>query len=368
MRPKPFYTPKSKIRQLHIDWPLFLGILSLCLLGLCILYSAQHNMDTLQRQIMRLILAFGCMFGIAQIPPRFVKKSAPWLYGSSLLLLSTVLFIGHISKGGQRWLDLGFFHFQPAELMKLGVPMMIAYYFSDRSLPPKLSHLIVPGLLILIPVFLIAKQPDLGTALVILSSGIWVIFFTGLPWSRLLILLGMGIAGLPALWWSMRDYQKERLLAFWNPEHDPLGSGYQIIQSKIAIGSGGLYGKGWLNGTQSQLEFLPERTTDLIFAVWSEEFGLVGCLLMIALYLCIILRGLYISTQAQDTFGRLLAGSLVMTLFVYVLVNMGMVSGLLPAVGVPLPLVSYGGSSIVTLMLGFGLLMSMHTHRSLLTR
>ena len=226
----------------------------------------------------------------------------------------------------------------------------------------------MPFFFIMIPVILTAKQPDLGTAILILSSGFFVVFFAGLSWRLLCVGAGLGIAALPMLWLVMLDYQKERVLVFLDPTRDPLGKGYHIIQSKIAIGSGGLYGKGWLNGSQSQLEFLPERTTDSIFAVFSEEFGLAGCLLMLTVYLCIIARGLYMSTQAQETFSRLLAGSVTMTLFVYVLVNIGMVSGLCPAVGIPLPLVSYGGTSMVTLMVGFGILISIHTHRTLLQR
>ncbi len=369
MRYKPLYPPKRhKIATLHMDWPLLLGIVALSALGLLTLYSAEQSIPILERQCLRLLVAFAGMLVVAQIPPRLFKMMAPWLYGATLLLLFTVLLIGHIGKGGQRWLDLWFFRFQPAEIMKIAVPMMVARYFDHQWLPPRLRSLIIPFFLIMIPVVLTAKQPDLGTALLILSSGFFVIFLAGLSWRLLLLGTGLGIGALPVLWLVMLDYQKERVMVFLDPTRDPLGRGYHIIQSKIAIGSGGLYGKGWLNGSQSQLEFLPERSTDSIFAVFSEAFGLVGCLLMLSLYLCIIARGLYISTKAQETFSRLLAGGVVMTLFVYVLVNIGMVCGLFPVVGIPLPLVSYGGTSLVTLMAGFGILISIHTHKSLLQR
>lgn len=363
-----FRSKQHFLSKLHIDWPLLIGIILLSTLGIIILYSAKPDMEVIQKQGLRLLLACGIMVLIAQVPPRVFSSIAPWLYGLALIMLVSVLAMGHISKGGQRWLDLWFVRFQPAELMKIAVPLMIAKYFNDRVLPPKVSMLFIPLLLILIPAALIAKQPDLGTAILILSSGLLVIFFSGISWQILLSLVGLVTACLPVLWFFMRDYQRQRVLVLLDPERDPLGSGYQIIQSKIAIGSGGLYGKGWLNGTQSNLEFLPERTTDFIFAVFSEEFGLVGCLILLLLYLYIIIRGLYISVQAQNTFARLLAGSLIMTLFVYVFVNIGMVTGILPVVGIPLPLVSYGGTSLVTLMAGFGILMSIHTHRTLLAK
>jgi rod shape determining protein RodA len=296
------------------------------------------------------------------------KSIAPWLYGIGLTLLTAVLIVGHISKGGQRWLDLWFLKFQPAELMKIAVPMMVAKYLDEHLIPPKLSTLWIPVLLIIIPTTLIAKQPDLGTALLIFSSGVLVIFFSGIPYQLMLSAIVLISGGLPILWFFMHDYQRERVLVLLNPARDPLGSGYQIIQSKIAIGSGGLYGKGWLAGTQSHLEFLPERATDFIFAVFGEEFGLVGCIILILLYLCIIMRGLYISIQAQNSFSRLLSGSLIMTVFIYLFVNIGMVMGILPVVGIPLPLISYGGSSLITLMATFGILMSIHTHRTLVRK
>jgi rod shape determining protein RodA len=363
-----FHHKRRFLSKLHVDWPLLMGIMLVSILGIIILYSAKPDMIVIQKQGLRLILACGVMIAIAQVPPRIFKSITPGLYGFALILLISVLIIGHVSKGGQRWLDLWLFRFQPAELMKIAVPLMIAKYFDDRVLPPKIHMLIIPLLLVLIPAGLIAKQPDLGTALLILSSGLLVIFFSGVSWRVLFSLASLITLCLPTLWFFMRDYQRQRILVLLDPERDPLGSGYQIIQSKIAIGSGGLYGKGWLNGTQSNLEFLPERTTDFIFAVFSEEFGLVGCLILLLLYLCIIIRGLYISVQAQNTFARLLAGSLIMTLFVYVFVNIGMVTGILPVVGIPLPLISYGGTSLVTLMASFGILMSIHTHRTLLAK
>lgn len=354
--------------RLYIDWPLFLGIITVCAFGLLILYSTKQDFDLVHRQMFRLSLAILLMLLIAQIPPRFFYKIAPWLYFSSFILLVIVLFIGQISKGGQRWLNLWMFRFQPAEIMKIAVPLMIARMLDKELLPPKMISLILPFLFIFIPALLIAKQPDLGTAILIVSSGVLVIFFAGLSWKWIAAFFSLVAALCPAFWFFLRDYQKQRILMLIDPESDPLGAGYQIIQSKIAIGSGGIFGKGWLNGTQSQLEFLPERTTDVIFAVLGEEFGLVGCLILLVLYLCIIIRGLYIGVQAQNTFNRLLAGSLVMTLFVYVFVNIGMVIGILPVVGIPLPLISYGGTSLVTLMANFGILMSIRSHRSLLGR
>jgi rod shape determining protein RodA len=324
-------------------------------------------MGQIQRQLIRLGVAFGAMFVLAQIPSSQLRRWSPWLFGIGILLLVAVLIIGQVGKGAQRWLDLGFFRFQPSELAKLAVPMMIAWFLAEKSLPPKWKRLVVAGALIVLPVLLIAKQPDLGTSLLVASAGIFVLFLAGLSWR---FIGGMIITAIPSAWilweWGMREYQRNRVLTFLDPERDPLGTGYHIIQSKIAIGSGGLYGKGWLNGTQSHLEFLPERTTDFIFAVLAEEFGLAGIVLLLSLYLFIILRGLYIAAQAQDTYSRLLGGALTLVFFVYLMVNTGMVSGLLPVVGVPLPLVSYGGTSLVTIMAGFGILMSIHTHRKLL--
>ncbi len=357
------------MRRLHLDWPLTVGLVLLSIVGLFVLYSASgQDMASIERQAVRLGLAFAVMIAIAQINPYQFQRWAPWIFGLGIILLVVVLMFGVVGKGAQRWLNLGFIRFQPSELMKIAVPMMVAWYVADQPLPPKPWRALGALALIMVPTLLIAKQPDLGTSLLIASAGLWVLFLSGIR-KRVIggaTLLGLALA--PVLWMNMHDYQRSRVLMFLNPQNDPLGAGYHIIQSKIAIGSGGIYGRGWLNGSQSQLEFLPERSTDFIFAVFSEEFGLLGILLLLVLYLFIVVRGLYIATQAQTSFNRLLAGSLVLTFFVYIFVNIGMVTGLLPVVGVPLPLVSYGGTSMVTLMAAFGVLMSIHTHRRLLVR
>ena len=351
----------------HLDAPLLIGLVTLSIFGLFVLYSASgQDQAALIRQLIRLGLAFGCMLFVAQLRPRWLLQWAPWLYGIGLVLLIAVLLVGDFGKGAQRWLDLGFIRFQPSEMMKLAVPMAVAWYLSEKRLPPDGRSLTIAGMLVIAPVLLIAKQPDLGTSLLIASAGFFALFLAGLSWRLLTGLAALVAAGAPILWHFMHDYQRQRVVTFLNPEHDPLGAGYHIIQSKIAIGSGGLFGKGWLNGTQAHLEFLPERTTDFVFAVLGEEFGLFGILLILSLYGFIIIRSMYIATQAQDTYGRLLSGSLAMTFFIYIFVNTGMVTGLLPVVGLPLPLVSYGGTSMVTLMAGFGILMSVHTHRKLL--
>jgi rod shape determining protein RodA len=295
-----------------------------------------------------------------------LQRLTPWAFIIGILLLLAVLIGGTTSGGAQRWLDLYFFRFQPSEMMKLAVPMMVAWYLADVRLPPNRFQLLASGIMIAVPMLMIAKQPDLGTALLIASAGFFVLFLAGLHW-RIMIFLGvLAGAAAPLVWHYMHEYQRQRVITFLNPENDPLGTGYHIIQSKIAIGSGGLFGKGWLNGTQSQLDFLPERSTDFIFAVLAEEFGFIGILALFAFYVFIVVRGILIAIQAQDTYTRLLAGSLSMTFFVYVIVNTGMVTGILPVVGLPLPAISYGGTSIVTLMAGFGILMSIHTHRKLL--
>ncbi len=357
------------IRRSHIDWPLFLALLALTVTGLVVLYSASGESWTMMnRQLGRLALAFLVMFIAAQIRPQTYLHWTPWVYLLGLALLAAVLLFGDIGKGARRWLDLGVIRFQPSEMMKIVVPMMVAWYLAAKPLPPRPGQVLVALVLIIVPVAMIAVQPDLGTSLLIGAAGVFVILLTGISWRYLAGLALVGAAAAPLAWFHfMHDYQRQRVLTFLNPESDPLGAGYHIIQSKIAIGSGGVWGKGWLNGTQSQLDFLPERSTDFIFSVFAEEFGLVGILVLFTLYLLVILRGLYIAAQAQDCFTRLLAGSLVLTFFVYLFVNVGMVSGLLPVVGVPLPLVSYGGTSMVTLMAGFGILMSIHTHRRLIT-
>jgi rod shape determining protein RodA len=361
--------PRGLLSRLHLDLPLLTGLLTLCGFGLVVLYSASgQDLAQVERQAMRLALAFGVLFALSQVHPQTLRRWSPWLYLAGIIMLALVLAMGTVGKGAQRWLDLGFMRFQPSELVKLATPMMIAWYLSAHTLPPNWKRLLVSLGLIALPVLLIARQPDLGTAILVASSGLFVLFLAGMSWRLILGMLLSAAAAAPVLWHFMREYQRKRVLTFLNPESDPLGAGYHIIQSKIAIGSGGLYGKGWLNGTQSQLEFLPERHTDFIFAVLGEEFGLVGASLLLLLYLFVILRGLQIASQAQDSYSRLLAGALVLVFFVYLFVNTGMVSGLLPVVGVPLPLVSYGGTSLVTLMAGFGMLMSIHTHRKLLPK
>jgi len=354
------------MHRLNIDGPLLGGLLLTCSLGLLVLYSAVgENMDLWLQQCVRLFVALVGMLIVAQLPPDLMRRWAPWGYLIGLILLILVLQSGEVGQGAQRWLDLGI-RFQPSEIMKLAVPMMAAWYLHDRRLPPRFLDLVVIGALIVVPTTLIAIQPDLGTSILIATAGVLVIVLAGLS-MRVMLLLGVAsIPGAMVLWNFMQDYQKQRVLTLLNPDSDPLGAGYNIIQSKIAIGSGGLFGKGWTNGSQAQLEFLPERDTDFIFAVMGEELGLLGVLSLLGLYMFIVGRALYIAIQARDTFSRLLAGSIGLTFFVYVFVNTAMVTGLVPVVGIPLPLVSFGGTSMVTLMAGFGILMSIHNHRKLL--
>jgi len=359
---------KNLGQRLHIDFPLFFGILILSTLGLVVIYSAGgQDMELVYRQAIKLVIALAGMVIIAQLSPSKIARWSFNLYLIGLILLIIVIFYGDVGKGAQRWLDLKLFRFQPSELMKLTVPMMVAYYLADKTLPPTILQASMVCFLIILPVLLIAKQPDLGTALLVATAGFSVLFVAGISWRLLAIIGGLGAAITPLLWSLMHSYQKRRVLTFLNPENDPLGAGYHTIQSKIAIGSGGFYGKGWLNGTQSHLEFLPERSTDFIFAVFCEEFGMLGVLFLLCIYLFIILRGLYIAINAQHNFGRLLASGLTLTFFVYIFVNMGMVTGQLPIVGVPLPLVSHGGTSMVTLTIGFGIIMAIHTHRRFLS-
>jgi len=354
------------MRRLHLDGPLLGGLLLICAFGLVVLYSAVGESNRLlMNQIVRLGVAFVAMFIVAQLPPGFLRRWTPWGYLAGILLLLLVLTKGDVGQGARRWLDLGI-RFQPSEAMKLAVPMMAAWFLHDRPIPPRFVHIAAIAVMIVVPTLLIARQPDLGTALLIAASGVIVVMLAGMSF-RLITALGLlAIPGALVLWNFMKDYQKQRVLTLLDPDSDPLGAGYNIIQSKIAIGSGGLFGKGWTNGSQAQLEFLPERDTDFIFAVLGEEFGLFGVLTLLALYLFVIGRGLYIAVQAHDTYSRLLAGSISLTFMVYVFVNTAMVSGLVPVVGVPLPLVSFGGTSMVTLMAGFGILMSIHSHRKLL--
>ena len=354
------------LRKLHVDIPLFVTLVLISILSFVILYSAGgQDLDVLIRQATRVALAFGLMILLAHVEPYQFKRWSVILFSLGIMLLLAVLILGEIGKGAQRWLELGAFRFQPSEMIKITTPMMIAWYLAEYALPPKPKQLLIASALIALPTLLIAKQPDLGTALLVASSGAAVLFFSGLSWWFIVGIGSLLTALTPILWNFMHDYQRARVLTFLNPEADPLGRGYHIIQSKIAIGSGGVYGKGWLGSTQSELDFLPESSTDFIFAVFAEEFGLFGCVSLLVLYLLIISRCLFIASQANDTYSRLLAGSLAFTFFVYVFVNIGMVIGVLPVVGVPLPLVSYGGTSIVTLCAGFGILMSIHTHKKL---
>lgn len=360
--------PNASIGQaLHIDWPLLVTLLLLAAVGLVILYSASgQSMEVIERQGIRIGIAFLLMWLLAQVPPDKYRVWAPWLFGIGILLLLAVLAIGVIGKGAQRWLNLWLFQFQPSELMKLAIPMILAWYLRDQTLPPRLSVMAVLLALIFIPALLIAKQPDLGTAVLISLAGVGMLILAGMRWRLLMGFIAFAAACTPLIWHFMHDYQRQRVLTFLNPERDPLGAGYHIIQSKIAIGSGGVFGKGWLNGTQSHLQFLPEHATDFIFAVTGEEFGLMGGIILLILYLIAAGRGLYISLQAQDTFSRLLAGGISLTFLIAAFVNIGMVTGVLPVVGVPLPLVSYGGTSVITLIASFGILMSIQTHRKLL--
>ena len=341
---------------LKLDGPLIIGLALVAVYGLIILYSASgQSTITIYRTLGRLALGTVAMLVLAQVNPNFLRRTTPWLFVVGVFLLFIVYGMGHIGKGAQRWLDLGIIRFQPSELMKLAVPMTVAWFLHERPLPPSWPTLFLLTGMILVPVGLVAIQPDLGTAALIAIAGALVIVMAG------------GVAGAWFGWNFMHDYQRKRVLTFLDPQTDPLGAGYHIIQSQIAIGSGGVFGKGWMNGSQAQLEFLPERSTDFIFAVVGEEFGLLGQSLLLLLFLFVVSRALYLSTQTQDTFARLVAGSLALTFFVYVFINAGMVSGLLPVVGVPLPLVSYGGTSVVTLLAGFGILMALYSHRKLVS-
>lgn len=353
--------------ELRIDGPLVIGLSLVAAYGLVVLYSASgQSLPTVLRTVARLLLGTAAMLLVARVNPNFLRRASPWLYAGGCLLLVVVAAMGRTRMGAQRWLDLGVLRFQPSELMKLAVPMMCAWYLHDRPLPPAWRALGVLGVLILLPVGLVAVEPDLGTAALIAVAGALVIVLAGLRLRVILAALALAAACAWAGWNLMHDYQRKRVLTFLDPQTDPLGAGYHIIQSQIAIGSGGLFGKGWMNGSQAQLEFLPERSTDFIFAVIGEEFGLLGLLLLLLLYLFVVGRAIYLARETQDTFARLLAGSLALTFFVYVFINAGMVTGLLPVVGVPLPLVSYGGSSVVTLLAGFGILMALYSRRKLI--
>jgi rod shape determining protein RodA len=354
------------LSALNLDGPLLVALGLLSLYGLIILYSASgQDVNTIVRTILRLVLGVAAMLALTHAKPHFLRRLAPWLYAIGIVLLFAVAARGAIGKGAQRWLNLGLLRFQPSEIMKVAVPMLAAWYLHERALPPDWRSLVVLSLIIFLPSGLVAIEPDLGTAALIAASGVLLVLMAGLSMRVILISLLLAVGAAMLGWKFLHGYQRERVLTFLNPQTDPLGAGYHIIQSQIAIGSGGVFGKGWMNGSQAQLDFLPERSTDFIFSVVGEEFGLIGLLALLALYLFIVSRCLWLALQTNDTFSRLLALSLALTFFVYVFINAGMVSGLLPVVGVPLPLVSYGGSSVVTLLAGFGILMGLYSHRKL---
>lgn len=361
--------PRGFWATVHLDPFLLLLLVVLTVGGLFVLYSgADRNIDVIKAQGIRLGIAFLAMVLLAQLDPAVFRRWAPLFYAVGLVALLAVLLVGVGAKGAQRWLAVpGLPRFQPSEYMKLVVPMMAAWYLSRHYLPPRFRHLAVGMAIVLVPMAMIVKQPDLGTSLLVGMAGIFVVFFAGISWKLIATFFALVSVSAPLMWmYGMRDYQKQRVLTMLDPQSDPLGAGWNIIQSKTAIGSGGYDGKGWLHGTQSHLEFLPESHTDFIVAVLAEEFGFIGMLILLTVYFLIILRCLYIAVSAQDSFSRLLAGALTMTFFIYIFVNIGMVSGMLPIVGVPLPLVSYGGTSGVTLMAAFGVMMSIHTHRRMI--
>ena len=350
-------------RVMNIDIPLLLILIALCSIGLAVLYSASgESIYYVKRQGTFMLIGLFSMIVIAQFQPRLWERWSTIIYIGGLLSLVAVLFWGVGAKGAQRWLDLGITRFQPSELMKIAVPMTLASYLSKRHLPPRFKHVVIAVIATSIPVFLVARQPDLGTSLIIFSSGFFALFLAGIGMRYLLSTVLLGLAAVPTLWFFvMLDYQKQRVLTLLSPEQDKLGAGWNIMQSTTAIGSGGWSGKGWTEGTQSQLNFLPESHTDFIIAVLAEEFGLIGVLTMLTLYLLLIGRCMIIALNAQSMFGRIMAGTISLTFFVYIFVNMGMVSGILPVVGAPLPFISYGGTAIVTLFLGFGILMAIST-------
>ena len=361
--------PSEGLQQrLHIDFPLLLAFLAIFMISLTAIYSASNsNIDAVVNQAIKILISISAMAVVAQFSPLSYGRVGPWLFFLCLVLLILVLVIGETRNGATRWLNIGI-SFQPSELMKIAMPLMIARYISSGALPPTVFSVGVSITIVLVPSYLIMEQPDLGTSILIAFSGLVVIFLSGLKKRYLAVAFGLFLAYLPLMWANMHPFQKNRVLAFLNPGSDPTGSGYHLIQSKIAIGSGGLFGKGWLNSTQGQLDFLPERTTDFIFAILAEEFGFLGISLLIGIYLFIIGRGIMIAINAQDLFSRLLASSISLTFFVYVFVNIAMTTGLLPVVGIPLPLISSGGTSMLTIMVGLGMLMSVQTHRRLVEK
>ena len=354
----------TRLQRWHIDVPLLYALLALSGISLLAVYSASaENLTMLIKHMLRIVMGFGILFTIAQARPEDLRRLAPVLFGLGVLLLIAVLGVGIVSKGARRWLGAGGFSFQPSEIMKLALPMMLAWYFARVPLPPNLRQLTLAAIIIFVPVALIARQPDLGTAILVFGSGFAVLFLAGMYWRVLAALTALAAVAIPYAWTHMHSYQQKRVLTLLDPASDPLGAGYHTLQGMIAIGSGGFFGKGWLNSSQAHLNYLPESSTDFIFAVFAEEFGLLGILVLLGIYLFIVYRGFVIAWLAQDSFTRLLAGGLTLVFFFYFFVNVGMVSGILPVVGVPLPLISYGGTAVVTLMAAFGMLMSIHTHR-----
>jgi rod shape determining protein RodA len=352
----------------RLDGPLMVTLTVLAALSLAVVFSASgQSMDRTLGQARNFAFAIVVLWVAANVPPQQLMRLAIPIYMGGLALLISVALFGEIRNGARRWLSLGFATIQPSEIMKIGVPLLLAWYFHRKEAGLNIKDYGIAGLMLLVPTVLILRQPDLGTAVLVFSSGFFVVFLAGLSW-KLLITAGIAaVAALPFAWGMLHDYQRNRVLTLLDPSTDPLGAGYHIIQSTIAIGSGGILGKGWLNGTQSQLDFIPERSTDFILAVFGEEFGLLGLLLLLTLYLIVIGRGLMIAMNAPTTFSRLLAGAITMTFFTYAFVNVGMVTGILPVVGVPLPLVSYGGTAILSMFMGFGILMSISTHKRLVS-
>ena len=353
----------------RIDGPLMAALALTLALGLTVVYSASGggSVDRVIGQGRNLAVAFMALWIFAHIPPQTLMRLALPIYLVGLSLLIGVALFGEVRNGARRWLNLGFTSIQPSEIMKIGVPLALAWYFHRKEEAVRLRDFLLAAVILVVPVGLIARQPDLGTALLIFAAGFFVIFLAGLSWKVIGTLTAAGLAALPFLWSMMHDYQRRRIFTLLNPMEDPLGAGYHIIQSTIAIGSGGVLGKGWLNGTQAQLDFVPERSTDFILAVFGEEFGLVGNIVLIVLYVLIIARGLMIAANASTVFSRLAAGAITLTFFTYAFVNMGMVSGILPVVGVPLPMISYGGTALLSILAGFGILMSISTHKQLVS-
>ena len=365
-----FARSKTPAERLHLDWVLLLPVLLIMVLGLFVLFSASDSdWGTVNRQLRNFIIGIGVLLAVAQVRVDTLQRWAPVLYLAALLLLLLVPFLGVGAKGAQRWLSLGFIRFQPSEIMKIAMPLAVAAWVVRRGLPPRPSVTLAAMVIIVVPAVAIAFQPDLGTAILVAASGFFVVFMSGISGIQILGGALVALAGIwPAWLFLLRDYQKQRILTLFDPEADKLGAGWNIIQSKTAIGSGGWSGKGWLQGTQSHLDFLPESQTDFIIAVLAEEWGFRGVLCLLVLYGAAVARGLWISFSAQTSYGRLLASAITLTFCVYIIVNMSMVAGILPVVGVPLPFVSFGGTSVVTLMLGFGILMAISTEKRIISR